>query len=118
MTHACGHIDELGQRLRPHLAHHPAMLVWMPSNSGAACTPMKSVTIAPQSPPCATYHLVARTRRRRSARSASGTFTWNSRIASLPDGCVTAFIAVLLSERNKPGRASEPAATVVAAVPQ
>ena len=30
------------------------MLVWMPSSSGGACTPMKSVTSAPQSPPEAT----------------------------------------------------------------
>ncbi|HUA18443.1 MAG TPA: hypothetical protein VMB25_06840 [Bryobacteraceae bacterium] len=27
------------------------MLVWMPSNSGGACTPISSVMIAPQSPP-------------------------------------------------------------------
>ena len=30
------------------------MLVWMPTNSGGACTPICSVTSAPQSPPCAT----------------------------------------------------------------
>ena len=29
--------------------------MWMPINSGGACTPICSVTNAPQSPPCATY---------------------------------------------------------------
>ena len=32
----------------------PAMLVCMPSSSGGACTAIRSVMIAPQSPPCAT----------------------------------------------------------------
>jgi hypothetical protein len=32
----------------------------MPSNSGAACTPISSVTTAPQSPPCATNFVYPR----------------------------------------------------------
>ena len=36
------------------------MLVWMPSNSGGACTPISSVMIAPQSPPCATNFVYPR----------------------------------------------------------
>ena len=38
----------------------PAMLVWMPSNSGGACTPIMSTTSAPQSPPCATNFVYPR----------------------------------------------------------
>ena len=38
----------------------PGMLVWMPSNSGGACTPIRSTTSAPQSPPCATNCVVSK----------------------------------------------------------
>ena len=38
----------------------PAILVWMASSSGGACTPMNSVMTAPQSPPCATNFVYPR----------------------------------------------------------
>ena len=37
----------------------PGMLVWMPSSSGGACTPIRSTTSAPQSPPCGDVARVA-----------------------------------------------------------
>ena len=40
----------------------PAMFVWMPSSSEGASTPIKSVTTAPQSPPCATNRAYPRRR--------------------------------------------------------
>ena len=40
--------------------NHVAMLVWMPINSGGACTPISSAMMAPQSPPCATNFVYPR----------------------------------------------------------